>query len=259
MLVMPLRGYCAFLAFSVTSILLATASSHAQEIRCVQGCTLLEEETALRDAGLDPRDCDVALRLEIASDGSVEDVIFLRQDENRTCNETLVAFARKTHWSPAPDVARRTMSMSWSNDPKPRGAEGSGEAEFLTYPGGMGLDSDRYFLLAHPDAQVDLAKLRERFSRLGAFERIEEARSDSPFLCAIGRDSDDAVVFRSTTLDTAEYLVQENVFEHAAAAWPDLELLGAHAHTAGGSCFLLRAPAPSEPDHGVDDPSSSAL
>jgi hypothetical protein len=259
MLVMPPRGYALVLTLPLTSILATALPCLAQDIRCVEGCTLLDEEQALRDAGLDARDCDAALRLEIASDGSVVDLAFLRQDENAKCNETVVAFAWQTRWSAAPHVARRTMSLGWSNDPRPRVAGESGEAEFRTYPGGMGFDSDRFFLLAHPDAQVDLAGLGKRYSRLGAFDRIEEPRSDSPLLCAIGRDSDDVIVFRSTALDTNDCLANENEFEHAAAAWPDLELFGAHAHTAGGSCFLLRAPGPSGPDQGIDEPSSSGL
>ena len=231
--------------FLLISTFTSAAPSLAQEIRCVYGCTLLDEEQALRDAGLDRRDCDAAVRLEIASDGSVVDVSFLRQGENEKCNQTLAAFARKTRWNAAPDVARRTMSMSWSNDPQ-RGIAGrSGEAEFHTYPGGMGLDSDRVFLLAHRDSQVDLTQLVERFSGLGAVERIEEVRSDSPLLCGIGRDAGGSVILRSTTLEgSAIERGGANVFEEAAATWPDLELLGAHAHLQGGSCFLLRSPAP---------------
>ena len=257
---MSLRGPVSILAFLLTSTFATTAPSLAQEIRCVHGCTLLDEEQALRDAGLDRRDCDAAVRLELASDGSVVDVSFLRQGENEKCNQTLIAFARQTRWSAASDVARRTMSMGWSNDPKPPAARDSGQPEFHTYPGGMGLDSDRFFLLAHGDFRVDLTQLVERFSGLGAVERIEEVRSDSPLLCAIGRDPDHAVVFRTTALDTAEYLAGENVFEHAAAEWPDLELVGAHAHTEGGSCFLLRAPTRAVPAPGQGiEPSSSEL
>jgi hypothetical protein len=238
---MRMRGYAFIPALPLTTILVATRPLPAQEIRRVHGCTLLDEESALRDAGLEHRDCDVALRLEIAPDGSVEDITFLRRDENEKCNDTLAAFARQTRWSPAPGVGRRRMSMGWWNDPRAYGDGDSGE--FSTYPGGRGLDSDRYFLLAHRDPQVDLMQLRERHSRLGAFERIEEVRSDLPLLCAIGRDPEAAVVLRSAALDAAEHDEHVNAFEHAAATWPDLELIGAHAHTGGGSCFLLRAPA----------------
>lgn len=235
------------LAFLLTSTL-AVAPSLAQEIRCVHGFTLLDEEQALREAGLDHRDCDAAVRLEIASDGSVANVSFLRQGENELCNQTLVAFALQTRWSAAPDVARRTMSLGWSNDPEPRAAGDTGLPEFHTYPGGMGLDSDRLFLLAHGDSHVDLTQLVERFPHLGAVERIDEVRSDSPLLCAIGRDADGSVVFRSTGLDgLARERADASFFEEAAATWPDLDLLGAHTHPEGGSCFLLRAPAPAVP------------
>lgn len=245
---MPLRRPVLILTFLLASVFAATAPSFAQEIRCVQGCTLFDVEQALRDAGLDRRDCDVAVRLEIASDGSVLDVSFLRPGENEKCNQTLVAFARQTRWSAAPDVARRTMSMGWSNDPQARAAGDSGQPEFHTYPGGMGLDSDRIFLLAHGDSRVDLTQLVERFDRLGAVEPIDDVRSDSPLLCAIGRDRDGSVVFRSTALEgSATERAGANVFEEAEATWPDLELLGAHVHLEGGSCFLLRAPAPAVP------------
>jgi hypothetical protein len=245
---MSLRGPVSILTFALTSTFIIAAPSGGQEIRCVHGCTLLDEEQALRDAGLDRGDCDAAVRLKIASDGSVVDVSFLRQGENEKCNQTLAAFARQTRWSAAPDVARRTMSMDWSNDPEPRAGGDSGQPEFHTYPGGMGLDSDRVFLLAHEDSRVDLTGLVERFDGLGAIERIEEVRSDSPLLCAIGRDPGGSVVFRSTALEgPAKERADANVFEEAAATWPGLELLGAHAHPEGGSCFLLRAPAPAAP------------
>jgi hypothetical protein len=245
---MSLRGPVSILAFVLMSAFATAASSLAQETRCVHGCTLLEEEQALRDAGLDRRDCDAAVRLQIASDGSVVDVSFLRQGENEKCNQTLAAFARQTRWSAAPDVPRRTMSMSWSNDPEPRAGGNSGQPEFHTYPGAMGLDSDCVFLLAHEDVGVDLLDLVERFDGLGAVERIEEVRSDSPLLCAIGRDPGGSVVVRSTALEgSGMERAGANAFEEAAARWPDLELLGAHAHLEGGSCFLLRAPAPAAP------------
>jgi hypothetical protein len=74
-------------------------------------------------------------------------------------------------------------------------------------------------------------------------------------LCAIGRDPDGSVVFRSTALEgPARERADATFFEEAAATWPDLELLGAHAHPEGGSCFFLLAPAPSlsAPREGVD-------
>jgi hypothetical protein len=248
MLVMSCHDLPSILASVVTGLVLAAAPSGAQEARCVEGCSLYEEEKALREAGLRPGDCDLAIRLELGPDGSVADVAFTRRDENELCNQTLVAFARNSRWSAAPDGAPRTMSLNWLNDPEPAAAGDSGQAEFVTYPGGMGLDSDRFFVLAHEDSHVDLTQLVERFSRLGAVERIDEVRSDSPLLCAIGRDPDGSVVFRSTALEgPARERADATFFEEAGAIWPDLELLGAHAHPQGGSCFLLRAPAPAVP------------
>ena len=141
------------------------------------------------------------------------------------------------------------MSLSRSNDPKAGPTRESTGAEFHTYPGGLGLDSDGYFLLAHTDSAVDLAVLSERHSRLGLFDRIEEVRSDAPILCAIGRDPQDAVVFRSTLLtEDAKQRAEADVLQEAASTWPDLELLGFHAHLEEGSCFLLRGTADNHSD-----------
>lgn len=243
MLVMSCRNLPAILATAVAGLVLAAAPCGAQEARCVEGCSLYEEEKALREAGLRPGDCNLAVRLEIAPDGSVADVTLTRRDDNEICNQTLSAFARNSRWSEAADGAPRTMSLSWSNDPKPGRTGESNVAEFHTYPGGLGLDSDGYFLLAHGDPAVDLALLSETYSRLGVFDRIEEVRSDAPILCAIGRDPDDAVVFRSTILSEAARRAEANVLQEAASTWPDLELLGFHVHLDAGSCFLLRGTA----------------
>ncbi|MGH7566557.1 MAG: hypothetical protein ACREK2_06985, partial [Gemmatimonadota bacterium] len=194
---MSFHPYFSIVPLSLTSILLLPAPSSGQDARCIVGCSFLEEERAFREAGLELGECDVSVGLEIAPDGSVDEVVLLREDENRTCNETLVAYARKSRWSAdsSGSIRRKTIGRS-------PGPGSGGEAEFHTYPGALGLDTGGYFLLTHHDPRIDLADLSRRFSLLGPFETIEEVRSDAPVLCAIGRDRDGDVVFRSGGLET---------------------------------------------------------
>ena len=220
--------------------------AQAQLPQCLEGCTLGDEERALRDAGLEHGECDAAIRFELEPDGSVGEINFLRADDNAICNETLIVFVQEGRWSPDPEGRQQRITMGWSK----RAAPG-GEAEFHTYPGGQGLDTDGRFLLAHDDRRVDLALLAVRYSRLGPFKTIEEVRSEGPLLCAIGRDPGGDVVMQTQAGERPqEEGADMDPFVQAAAAWPDLELLGAHAHASGGSCFLLESTVPSRKGEG---------
>lgn len=213
----------------------------AQSARCVEGCSVADEEQALRNAGLSHGDCDAAVRFEIEPDGSVREVTLLRADETAICNETLMAYARQGRWSSDPEGRHRSKTLGWSSVPR-----SATEAEFHTYPGAVGLDTGGRFLLAHRDSHVDLTQLAARYSPLGPFETIEEFRSEGPLLCAIGRDPSGEAVMRTEALARPlEEGADMDPFVQAAAIWPDLELLGAHAHGAGGSCFLLQSTVPS--------------
>lgn len=223
-----------------TLVVLFTARpAFAQLPQCIEGCFLADEERALREAGLSPGQCDAAVRFEIEADGSVGEVTLRRADENRLCNETLIAYARAGRWSPTPEGHRRWITHGW-NDSQP-----SLEADIHMYPGGLGRDTGGRFLLTHRDPRADIIPFALSPSRLGPFERkdvIEEIRSDAPLLCAIGREPGGEVAMRTEALEDSPEDTADP-FALAATTWPDFELLGAHLHTAGGSCFLLQSTA----------------
>ena len=82
------------------------------------GYSLVYEAPLLQYAILSHGRCDAAVRYEIASDGSVGDVTFLRADENRICNESLIAYVRGDgSRSPDPDGRQRSVTLVLSSAP----------------------------------------------------------------------------------------------------------------------------------------------
>jgi hypothetical protein len=81
------------------------------------GYSLADETQLLRYAILSHGRCDAAIRYEIASDGSVGGVTFLRADEKRICNESLIAYVRERQRGPDPDGRKRSVTLVWSSAP----------------------------------------------------------------------------------------------------------------------------------------------
>ena len=81
------------------------------------GYSLADEVPLLRYAILSHGQCDATVRYEIASDGSVGDVTFLRADENRICNESLIAYVRGERRTSDPDGRKRSVMLVWSSAP----------------------------------------------------------------------------------------------------------------------------------------------